>query len=75
MTDQQRIHEWLLRVAGEIEAIKRLSISGVSQAELLEAIREQYKSIAVMKLVVTGKAYMGGYSLPKGLIDGSESIG
>ena len=56
--DKERISEWLLRAADEINALRRNT--KLSDEERLDAIRQSYDVIYVLTLVAQGKAYMRG---------------
>jgi hypothetical protein len=67
VTETQRIEEWLVRVASSVRELKEKLATGMTSEELLEAIRQNYEILSVMRKVSTGSAYMRGINPPKGI--------
>jgi len=67
VTEAERIREWLIRVADDVqEKHEMYKIGLVKKQELLEFIRQSYDTLLVMKKVAHGTAYMRGIT-PKGI--------
>ena len=67
MTEAERIREWLIRVADDVqEKHEMYKIGVVKKQELLDFISQSYDTLLVMKKVAYGTAYMKGIS-PKGI--------
>jgi hypothetical protein len=67
VTEAERIREWLIRVADDVqEKYEMYKIGVVKKQELLDFISQSYDTLLVMKKVAHGTAYMRGIS-PKGI--------
>lgn len=67
MTEAERIREWLIRVADDVqETFEMYRVGTVTKQELLDFISQSYDTLLVMKKVAHGTAYMRG-TTPKGI--------
>jgi hypothetical protein len=67
VTEAERIREWLIRVADDVqETFEMYRVGTVTKQELLDFISQSYDTLLVMKKVAHGTAYMRGIS-PKGI--------
>lgn len=67
MTEAERIREWLIRVADDVqETFEMYRVGTVTKQELLDFISQSYDTLLVMKKVAHGTAYMRGIT-PKGI--------
>ena len=67
MTEAERIREWLIRVANDVQDHRDMyRIGTVQKQELLDFIQQSYDTLLVMKKVAHGTAYMRGIT-PKGI--------
>jgi hypothetical protein len=67
VTEAERIREWLIRVANDVQDHRDMyRIGTVQKQELLDFIQQSYDTLLVMKKVAHGTAYMRGIT-PKGI--------
>jgi len=67
VTEAERIREWLMRVAYDVQDHRDMyRVGTVKKQELLDFIRQSYDTLLVMKKVAHGTAYMRGIT-PKGI--------